>query len=485
MRSHSGNVSKSIKVTVRKSKEETFPTELEIIGDEYLNVGGASKTYTVKNIPALSNENVEWSISGGSATLRQEGNKAILTPVRQGKVTISARSVLGSVRETKTVYITIPTNGIKFLMKSASVEIDSTYSFGFESDNTREKGIFRPKYKDAKEEIVIDDHVTFTVADGSIAQIASRNDDENYGTKVVTNFGSIYVKGLKAGKTVITATTESGGKTEFTFFVTNKTLKSIKIKEKASVEAGKKITISVTKTPSDSLEGYTFSSSNTSVATVDPYTGVVTGVKEGTCDIVVVSDIKKVKATCELTVTKRTSPSVSDDGKTVTDESGKTWTVADKVEPSQIKNNKTVTDKVGKFKITKVVKKAGKVTGGNVTYMGPYNKKTAKATVPNKVKIGGVQFNVTAVANNAFKGCTKLKTVTIGTNVTKIGAKAFFGDKKLSKVVINSKKLKTVGSGAFKNTSAKLKIKVPKAKVAKYTKMFKKAGIADTAKVTK
>ncbi|MBR6403554.1 MAG: leucine-rich repeat protein [Eubacterium sp.] len=501
VRTHSGSVSKSVRVTVRKSKEETVPTELEIVGDDFLNFGGVSKTYTVKNIPALSNENVEWSISGGAATLKQEGNKAILNAVRVGSVTISAKSKVGSIRQTKTVKITAPTKNIKFLMKSASVEVDSMYSFGFVSDDKNTIGIFRPKDND--------DHVSFSVADGSIAQIAARNDGKSYGTKIVANSGTLYVKGLKAGKTVITATTESGGKTEFTFFVTNKTLKSIKIKEKASVEAGKKITLSVTKTPSDSLEGYTFSSTNTSVATVDPYTGVVTGVKEGTCDIVVVSDIKKVKATCTITVTKRTSPSVSDDGKIATDESGKKWEVADKVQPTQIKQNKQVTDKVGKYKVTKVINKSGKVTGGNVTYMGPYNKKATKATVPAKVKIGGVQFTVTAVANNAFKGCTKLKTVTIGTNVTtignmafsgctsltsvtvnskkltKIGTKAFFGDKKLTKFVLKSTKLKTVGAGSFKNTSAKLKIKVPKAKVTKYTKMFKKAGMADTAKVTK
>ena len=141
--------------------------------------------------------------------------------------------------------------------------------------------------------------------------------------------------------------------------------------------------------------------------------------------------------------------------------------------------------------------------------MGPYNKKCTKATVPNKVKIGGATFSVTTVANNAFKGCTKLKSMTIGTNVTsignmsfsgctslttvtikstkltKIGSKAFYGDKKLSKFTIKSSKLKSVGAGAFKNTSAKLKVKAPKAKVAAYTKLFKKGGAASTVKVTK
>ena len=502
VRSHSGAAIKRINVTVRKSKEETAPTSLEIVGDEYLNVGGMAKTYSVARKPELSNENVEWSISGGAATLKQVGNNATLTPVREGKVTISATSKLGNIKASKTIHIVNPTQDIRFLMKSASVEVDSSYSFGFVYDLKSQNGIYRPKDNS--------DFVTFTVADGSVAKL-SAGKEGSYSNKICINSGNVSVKGLKEGKTVITATTESGGKTQFTFFVTKKTLKSIKITDKATVEAGKTVTLKVTKNPADSNEGYTFSSTNTAVATVDAFTGKVRGVKPGTCEIVVTSDIKKVTAKCKLTVTKNTSGYVTEDGKTFVDESGKKWKVASQVSNNQLKKNLMVADKSssGKYKITKVVKKGGKIASGTVAYMGPYNKKCTKATVPNKVKIGGATFSVTTVANNAFKGCTKLKSMTIGTNVTsignmsfsgctslttvtikstkltKIGSKAFYGDKKLSKFTIKSSKLKSVGAGAFKNTSAKLKVKAPKAKVAAYTKLFKKGGAASTFKVTK
>lgn len=502
VRTLTGSVARRINVTVRKSKEETVPTELTIIGDEYLNIGGISKTYKIQNIPALSNEKVEWSINGGSATLKQVGNDAVLTPVRAGLVTLRAQSVLGGVAAQINVKIVNPTKDIRFMMKSASVEVDSMYSFGFVSDDKAQAGIYRPKDND--------DFVTFTIADASVAGFVVNGGKETT-NKICVNTGNISIKGLKEGKTIITATTESGGKAQFTIAVTKKTLKAIKIKEKASVEAGKSITLKVTKTPADSNEGYTFSSTNTAVAIVDPYTGKVTGVKEGTCNIVVTSDIKRVTATCQLTVKKNTSGYVTADGKTFVDESGKKWKLASKVSNNQLKKNLMVADKSssGKYKITKVVKKGGKIASGTVAYMGPYNKKCTKATVPNKVKIGGATFSVTKVANNAFKGCTKLKSMTIGTNVTsignmsfsgctslktvtikstkltKIGSKAFYGDKKLSKFTIKSSKLKSVGAGAFKNTSAKLKVKAPKAKVAAYTKLFKKGGAASTVKVTK
>lgn len=116
-----------------------------------------------------------------------------------------------------------------------------------------------------------------------------------------------------------------------------------------------------------------------------------------------------------------------------------------------------------------------------VSVAGVKNKKTLKkATVPNSLtySVGDVTFSftVTAIADNAFSGCSKLKTVTIGKNVTQIGKKAFYNDKKITKLTINSKKLKKVGKQAFKKTSAKLKVKVPKAKKKKYKSLLKKAG---------
>ena len=51
--------------------------------------------------------------------------------------------------------------------------------------------------------------------------------------------------------------------------------------------------------------------------------------------------------------------------------------------------------------------------------------------------------------------------------------------------MINSTKLKSIGTGAFKGTTAKIKLKVPKSKLSKYSKMIYKAGANKKAKITK
>jgi mannan endo-1,4-beta-mannosidase len=79
---------------------------------------------------------------------------------------------------------------------------------------------------------------------------------------------------------------------------------------------------------------------------------------------------------------------------------------------------------------------------------------------------------VTAIAKNAFAGCTKLKKVTIGKNVTSIGKNAFSGDSKLKTIIIKSKVLTKVGENAFKGIPSNATIKVPSSKVKAYKKLL-------------
>ncbi len=129
-----------------------------------------------------------------------------------------------------------------------------------------------------------------------------------------------------------------------------------------------------------------------------------------------------------------------------------------------------------------------KVIGnGKVEYMAPISKKVTKITIPATIKANGVTYKVTSIAKNAFKGCKKLKSVTIGKNVSKIGKKAFYGCKKLKNVIIKSKKLTTkkVGSKAFGKNAKKMTVKVPKKKMKVYKKMLVKRGVSRKAKVKK
>ena len=127
-----------------------------------------------------------------------------------------------------------------------------------------------------------------------------------------------------------------------------------------------------------------------------------------------------------------------------------------------------------KFKITKITKKKGVVVGGTVEYLGPNNKKVTKITVPNNVKVNGIKFKVTSIANNAVKNNKNLTTVTIGTNVTKIGANSFNGCKKLKTVTIRSTKINKIGKNAFKGIHKKAIFKLPKKQKTKYEKLINK-----------
>ena len=124
-------------------------------------------------------------------------------------------------------------------------------------------------------------------------------------------------------------------------------------------------------------------------------------------------------------------------------------------------------------------------SGASVAYKAPANKKVKKVTIPSNVNINGITYKVTSVAPNAFKKCKKLKKVTIGAGVTEIGKNAFAGCKNLKNVIVKSKSLKKVGKNAFKGINKAAKIKVPKKQLKKYQKLFKKAKVAKSVKITK
>lgn len=136
------------------------------------------------------------------------------------------------------------------------------------------------------------------------------------------------------------------------------------------------------------------------------------------------------------------------------------------------------------------------------------NKETTKIVIPSTVSMDGVKFKVTDISDNAFSGCKKLKSVTIGkfvttignkafskcaslkkitipSAVTKIGKKAFYGCKKLKLITIKTKKLKSksVATQAFKGIYKKAVIKVPKKQKKAYTKWLKKKGITKKMKI--
>ena len=94
-------------------------------------------------------------------------------------------------------------------------------------------------------------------------------------------------------------------------------------------------------------------------------------------------------------------------------------------------------------------------------------------------------YKVTEISTNAFKNNRKLKKVVIGQNIVRIGKNSFYGCKKLTSITIKSSRLtlKNIGKNAFKNTSPKATVKVPKKQKVLYNQILKKRGLNKKAKV--
>lgn len=125
-------------------------------------------------------------------------------------------------------------------------------------------------------------------------------------------------------------------------------------------------------------------------------------------------------------------------------------------------------------------------TNPTVAFTGVTDKKAASITIPKKITVDNIEYTVTAIADNAFKGNSKIKKVTVSTNITSIGKNAFANCKNLKTITIKSTSLKSVGKNALKGISKKAVIKVPKKKYKAYKKLFaKKTGFKKTMKIKK
>lgn len=126
-----------------------------------------------------------------------------------------------------------------------------------------------------------------------------------------------------------------------------------------------------------------------------------------------------------------------------------------------------------------------KVTGtGQVEYVKPVKGK-ASLTIPATIKKSGAAYQVTSVAGKALKGNKKVKALTIGKNVKSIGKQAFYNCKKLKNITIDTTKLtaKSVGSNAFRGTSAKGTVKVPASKKHIYRELLWVKGLNEKVTV--
>ena len=85
--------------------------------------------------------------------------------------------------------------------------------------------------------------------------------------------------------------------------------------------------------------------------------------------------------------------------------------------------------------------------------------------IPAKICVQDIYYDVTMIDYEAFKGCKKLKNVTVGRYVKQIRYGAFMGDSKLKRVTFQGKKLNRTSSG--------IRFVMPKAVKTKYQTLLK------------
>lgn len=93
------------------------------------------------------------------------------------------------------------------------------------------------------------------------------------------------------------------------------------------------------------------------------------------------------------------------------------------------------------------------ITGKNTcTVTGLSNKglNSTSCTIPSTVSRNGKTYKVTKIANNAFKNCDNLQSITCKNNITTIGKNAFANCDNLKKVTLGNRVSK-VNSNAFAN----------------------------------
>lgn len=201
--------------------------------------------------------------------------------------------------------------------------------------------------------------------------------------KKIATVSNGVVKGVKAGRVIITAKTTDGSNISATCTVTVKQpVTRISLSKKATMYTGKKLTLKAKVNPANaSNKALTWKSSNTKIAKVAS-NGVVTGVKAGRVKITATAkDGSRKSATCTVTVRQSVSKITLSKTNVVLPKKGSSYNVRVTVAPKNA-YNKNVAVKSAKTKVAKV--SASTVKSGKTVKITAVKKGTTKVVFTAK-----------------------------------------------------------------------------------------------------
>ena len=215
-----------------------------------------------------------WSSSNSAVASVSDG---VVTGVKAGKATITVRDASGKLKDTCTVTVVAadkkPVSSLDLNKKTLDLKAgaSSTLSVSYLPKSPTIKG------------------VTWSSSNENVARVDSKGK----------------VTGVSSGSCVITATSDSGGKTASCAVNVTVPVKSISLSETGkTLGVGQSFRLVPLLNPSDCTnKNVTWKSSAPAVATVAP-DGTVTAHKSGKATITVMSTDGKKTATCKITVTK-------------------------------------------------------------------------------------------------------------------------------------------------------------------------------------
>ena len=248
---------------------------------------GSTVTLTATKKPSIgSTEGLVWSSSNnGVAKVNDDG---VVTGIAQGTVTITIKSSSGLVKTKAKVTVVQSPTGITLDKNKVALDMSGTKT-------TKLNTTIQPSN-------------------------ANRNtgitwNSSNTGVATVDQSGNVTAKAN--GTTTITATTQNGKSASCTVTVTTAITSLTVSPTSKTLKTGETVQLTATKNPSTATEGITWTSSNSSVATIDQ-NGLVIAKGSGTATITVKSSTGGKSATCTITVEAGIAPVDPDNATDVT-----------------------------------------------------------------------------------------------------------------------------------------------------------------------